>query len=32
VVANALESGAKRAREVASDVLRRAQSACGLRS
>lgn len=30
-VQDALETGARRAREVASDVLRRAQSACGLR-
>lgn len=30
-VNEALEGGARRAREVASDVLRRAQSACGLR-
>jgi tryptophanyl-tRNA synthetase len=30
-VQDALEAGARRAREVASDVLRRAQSACGLR-
>jgi tryptophanyl-tRNA synthetase len=32
VVAEALEKGASRARQVASDVLRRAQAACGLRS